>query len=113
MTYQDFGDYAINYGAGLRVLGIEDESNIGLFAINRPEWFVAHMGNLSQSLRSTALYDTLGPDAVAYIVQHSECPVKSMIDIYLAIMDPYIHIVAISHSIHIILCYIGDCYREI
>jgi len=74
MTYQDFGDYAINYGAGLRVLGIEDDSNIGLFAINRPEWFVAHMGNLSQSLRSTALYDTLGPDAVAYIVQHSECP---------------------------------------
>eukprot|EP00486_Rosalina_sp_Unknown_P012591 CAMPEP_0201588740 /NCGR_PEP_ID=MMETSP0190_2-20130828/158395_1 /ASSEMBLY_ACC=CAM_ASM_000263 /TAXON_ID=37353 /ORGANISM="Rosalina sp." /LENGTH=144 /DNA_ID=CAMNT_0048041451 /DNA_START=101 /DNA_END=531 /DNA_ORIENTATION=- len=44
ITYQDFGDYAINYGAGLRVLGVEDNANIGIFSLNRPEWYVAHMG---------------------------------------------------------------------
>merc|ERR1712087_821644 len=49
--------------------------NIGLFAMNRPEWYICHMGNLSQSYRSTALYDTLGPDAVQYIVKHAEVPV--------------------------------------
>ena len=76
MSYQDFGDYAINYGAGLRVLGIADDSNIGIFSTNRPEWYVAHMGNLSQTLRTTALYDTLGPEAVAFIIKHAEVPVK-------------------------------------
>eukprot|EP01083_Nonionella_stella_P032453 88844_1 len=75
MSYQDFGDYCIDYGCGLRALGIEDDSNIGIFSLNRPEWYVAHLGNLSQNLRSTALYDTLGPDAVAYIVHHAQVPV--------------------------------------
>ena len=75
MTYKEFGDYAIAFGVGLRVLGITDKSNIGLFSINRPEWYIAHMGNLSQSYRSTALYDTLGPDAVSYIMHHAEVPV--------------------------------------
>ena len=76
MSYEDFGDYAVNFGCGLRVLGIPDNSNIGIFSINRPEWYVTHIGNLSQTFRSTALYDTLGPDAVSYIVKHAEVPVK-------------------------------------
>ena len=75
MTYEKFGNMAINFGVGLRSLGIKDDSNIGIFAINRPEWFLVHMGNLSQSYRTTALYDTLGPDAIAYIIKHAECPV--------------------------------------
>jgi len=63
MTYGEFGDIAVQFGCGLRALGVADQSNIGLFAVNRPEWYQAHLGNLSQSYRSTALYDTLGPDA--------------------------------------------------
>jgi len=75
MTYQETGDIAVAFGCGLRALEIPDQSNIGLFAMNRPEWYQAHLGNLSQSYRTTALYDTLGPDAVSYIVKHAEVPV--------------------------------------
>lgn len=75
MTYGQFGDIAVQFGCGLRTLEIADNSNIGLFAVNRPEWYQAHLGNLSQSYRSTALYDTLGPDAVSYIVKHADVPV--------------------------------------
>eukprot|EP01084_Bolivina_argentea_P111036 198218_1 len=75
IKYKDFGDYAIHYGCGLRALGIADQSNIGIFSLNRPEWYISHMGNLSQTFRTTALYDTLGPDAVSYIVHHAEVPV--------------------------------------
>jgi len=75
LKYKAFGDDAIAYGCGLRALGVADKSNIGLFAANRPEWYMAHLGNLSQSYRTTALYDTLGPDAVQYIVKHAEVPV--------------------------------------
>ena len=77
MKYEEFGDMAVAYGCGLRKLGIADDSNIGLFSINRPEWYIAHMGNLSQSYRSTALYDTLGPDAVSFIVKHAAVPVTT------------------------------------
>merc|ERR1719229_2184255 len=75
MTYQDTGDIAVAFGCGLRALDVPDHSNIGLFALNRPEWYQAHLGNLSQSYRTTALYDTLGPDAVSYIVKHAGVPV--------------------------------------
>ena len=106
MSYKDFGNYAINFGSGLRVLGIEDHSNIGIFSINRPEWYVAHMGNLSQSYRSTALYDTLGPDAVAYIVKHSECPVESIIFYHSCMTSQF------RTLYFICIIYTGYCYRE-
>ena len=77
MTYETFGEMCVSFGCGLRKLGVADDSNIGLFAMNRPEWYLCHMGNLSQSYRSTALYDTLGPDAVSYIVGHAEVPVTN------------------------------------
>jgi len=75
MTYGEFGDSAVAFGCGLRALDVADQSNVGIFSQNRPEWMVAHLGNLSQSLRTTALYDTLGPDAVSYIVHHAQVPV--------------------------------------
>jgi len=75
LKYGEVGDIAIAFGCGLRALEVADQSNIGLFAVNRPEWYQAHLGNLSQSYRTTALYDTLGPDAVSYIVKHAEVPV--------------------------------------
>eukprot|EP01084_Bolivina_argentea_P225750 381406_1 len=75
MRYKDFGDYAIDFGCALRTLGITDQSNIGIFSVNRPEWYVAHMGNLSQSYSTVPLYNNLDPDAVSYIVHHAQVPV--------------------------------------
>ena len=52
--------------------GVNDQANIGIFSINRSEWMVAHLANWSQSYRTVALYDTLGAQAVQYIVWHAE-----------------------------------------
>jgi long-chain acyl-CoA synthetase len=48
---------------------------VGLYAINRPEWIISEHALYSFSLFPVALYDTLGPDASAYIVNHAELPI--------------------------------------
>ncbi|KVH93576.1 AMP-binding, conserved site-containing protein [Cynara cardunculus var. scolymus] len=46
-------------------------SSIGLYFINRPEWIIVDHACSAYSYISVPLYDTLGPDAVKYIVNHS------------------------------------------
>jgi long-chain acyl-CoA synthetase len=76
MTYKTFyEDYVLPWGNGLQKLGVKAKTNVGLYSQNRPEWYATHIGNLSQSFRSAALYDTLGPTAVSFIVAHAECQV--------------------------------------
>eukprot|EP01083_Nonionella_stella_P105995 305250_1 len=58
---------------GLRSLDLPAQSNIGIFASNREEWLVSHFANWNLSYRTVALYDTLGSDAVQYIIHHAEC----------------------------------------
>lgn len=78
-TYREVNQHILNFGSGLmnlinhtlndpRTRGIP----IGMWAVNRPEWFITDMACASQSLFTVALYDTLGPDAVEYVVNHSE-----------------------------------------
>ena len=61
---------------GLRSLSLGDSPNICIFSINRLEWVVAHLGNWSKSYRTVALYDTVGAQAVQYIVWHAELSVN-------------------------------------
>jgi long-chain acyl-CoA synthetase len=44
---------------------------IGLFSQNCAEWVLAEQGANSQSITTVPLYDTLGHDAVEYIVKHT------------------------------------------
>ncbi|GER44710.1 long-chain-fatty-acid CoA ligase [Striga asiatica] len=46
-------------------------SCVGLYFINRPEWIIVDHACSSYSFVSIPLYDTLGPDAVKYIVNHA------------------------------------------
>lgn len=46
-------------------------SCVGLYFVNRPEWLVVDHACSAYSLVSVPLYDTLGPEAVRYIVNHA------------------------------------------
>ncbi|KAI7756394.1 hypothetical protein M8C21_005373 [Ambrosia artemisiifolia] len=46
-------------------------SSIGIYFINRPEWIIVDHACSAYSYVSVPLYDTLGPDAVKFIVNHS------------------------------------------
>lgn len=45
---------------------------VGIYAINRPEWVATSIACTFQGLVYVPLYDTLGPDAAKYIVNHAE-----------------------------------------
>ncbi|XP_022743477.1 long chain acyl-CoA synthetase 7, peroxisomal-like isoform X2 [Durio zibethinus] len=71
MTYGEAATAREAIGSGLRYYGVEQGACIGLYFINRPEWLVVDHACAAYSYISVPLYDTLGPDAVKYVVNHS------------------------------------------
>jgi long-chain acyl-CoA synthetase len=72
MTYGEVGAARTAIGSGLVQNGIPKGSCVGLYMINRPEWVVTELACGSYSYISVPLYDTLGADAVKYIINHAE-----------------------------------------
>jgi long-chain acyl-CoA synthetase len=73
------------FGAGLVELHAREgitgrQYGVGLWCQNRPEWQLADLACMSQSLYSVSLYDTLGPEASEYIIRHASlaCIVTSL-----------------------------------
>ncbi|KAG0338790.1 hypothetical protein BG004_007089 [Podila humilis] len=82
-TYTEVSDRITRFGSGLvrvhqQTLGLSDVAqkwSVGLWSINRAEWTIASEACSAYNLVSVGLYDTLGPEAVAYGINHSECSV--------------------------------------
>ncbi|KAL8540827.1 hypothetical protein ACS0TY_002158 [Phlomoides rotata] len=72
MTYGEAGAARSALGSGLRNHGLQSGACVGLYFINRPEWMIVDHACSAYSYISVPLYDTLGPDAVKYIVNHAE-----------------------------------------
>jgi len=47
-------------------------SAVGICSANRTEWTEVSLALYSQKMVTVALYDTLGGDAVEYILNHAE-----------------------------------------
>ncbi|XP_020573514.1 long chain acyl-CoA synthetase 6, peroxisomal-like isoform X2 [Phalaenopsis equestris] len=75
MTYGEAGASRSAIGSGLIYHGVPKHACIGLYLINRPEWIIVDHACSAYSYISVPLYDTLGPDAVSYIVNHSDIQV--------------------------------------
>ncbi|MCJ1285327.1 hypothetical protein MMC26_004667 [Xylographa opegraphella] len=76
MDYKTVHKRKTNFGAGIVELhkkaGITDDKfGVGLWCQNRPEWQLTDLACMSQSLFSVSLYDTLGPSATEYIINHA------------------------------------------
>uniref|UniRef100_A0A0E0F2J2 4-coumarate--CoA ligase n=1 Tax=Oryza meridionalis TaxID=40149 RepID=A0A0E0F2J2_9ORYZ len=71
MTYGEASTNRTAIGSGLIYHGIPEGACIGLYFINRPEWIVVDHACAAYSFVSVPLYDTLGPDAVQFIVNHA------------------------------------------
>ncbi|XP_031260670.1 long chain acyl-CoA synthetase 7, peroxisomal-like isoform X1 [Pistacia vera] len=72
MTYGEASTARKAIGSGLRCYGLMKGVCIGLYFINRPEWLIVDHACSAYSYISVPLYDTLGPDAVKYVVNHAE-----------------------------------------
>lgn len=71
MTYDEAGTSRSAIGSGLMGRQIQKGSCVGLYFVNRPEWLVVDHACSAYSFVSVPLYDTLGPEAVKYIVNHA------------------------------------------
>ncbi|CAN6374047.1 unnamed protein product [Urochloa humidicola] len=71
MTYGETSTSRTAIGSGLIHHGILEGARIGLYFINRPEWIIVDHACAAYSYVSVPLYDTLGPDAVQFIVNHA------------------------------------------
>ncbi|RIA95101.1 hypothetical protein C1645_758188 [Glomus cerebriforme] len=78
-TYKQIAERIDNFGSGILYLNENVVKNpkvekwtVGIYSINRPEWFITDQSNCAYNLITIALYDTLGPDTVEYVVNHSE-----------------------------------------
>ncbi|CAZ84956.1 unnamed protein product [Tuber melanosporum] len=77
MDYETVQKKRADIGAGLSYLhtvhGVtEKQYGIGLWSQNRPEWQIADLAAMSQSLYTVSIYDTLGPETTEYIINHAE-----------------------------------------
>ncbi|XP_077243632.1 long chain acyl-CoA synthetase 1-like [Tasmannia lanceolata] len=71
-TYKEVYEEVLQIGSALRALGAEPGARVGIYGSNCPQWIVAMEACNGHSLICVPLYDTLGPGAVDFIVQHAE-----------------------------------------
>ncbi|OPJ84205.1 long-chain-fatty-acid--CoA ligase 5 [Patagioenas fasciata monilis] len=74
LTYKQVLDRAQYLGSGLLQKGCKPSPNqlIGIFAQNRPEWIISEYACYTYSMVAVPLYDTLGPEAILYIVNKGD-----------------------------------------
>lgn len=61
-----------NFSSGLLNYGVKSGDFLGIFSINCAEWVIAELATYAQSVIPISLYDTLGPEAVAFIINQTE-----------------------------------------
>ncbi|XP_076615874.1 long-chain-fatty-acid--CoA ligase 5 isoform X2 [Chaetodon auriga] len=74
LKYRQVSDRAEHLGSGLLHKGLKPntETFLGIFAQNRPEWIIAELACYTYSMVAAPLYDTLGPEAVVFIINQAD-----------------------------------------
>ncbi|XP_070575903.1 long-chain-fatty-acid--CoA ligase 6-like [Ptychodera flava] len=70
LTYDQVLERVNNFGSGLIKLGYKPGQStfVGIYSQNRAEWVITDHGCCTYSMVTVPLYDTLGPDAVTFII---------------------------------------------
>jgi len=72
-SYAKVGQRRKHFGSGIiKLTGLKTDEPLGIYSINRPEWLITDFASINYRWPSVALYDTLGQNAVEFIVRHAE-----------------------------------------
>ncbi|XP_067106483.1 long-chain-fatty-acid--CoA ligase 1a isoform X1 [Osmerus mordax] len=73
LSYRVVADRAEHIGSALLHKGHSQDGDkyIGIFAQNRPEWTISELACYTYSLVAVPLYDTLGTEAIEYIIDRA------------------------------------------
>ncbi|KAL5169203.1 Long chain acyl-CoA synthetase 2 [Glycine soja] len=80
ITYQEAYDAAIRMGSAMRSRGVNPGYRCGIYGSNCPEWIIAMQACNSYAVTYVPLYDTLGPNAVEFIINHAEVSIAFVQD---------------------------------
>ncbi|XP_013888177.1 long-chain-fatty-acid--CoA ligase 5 [Austrofundulus limnaeus] len=74
LKYKQVSDRAEHLGSGLLHRGLKPNTNtfVGIFAQNRPEWIISELACYTYSMVAVPLYDTLGPEALVFIIDRAD-----------------------------------------
>merc|ERR1712078_509956 len=75
MSYQRLGEYVRHLSNGLAGLGLGEGARAGVYGPNCPEWMIAMQATNRMGMQCVPLYDTMGANAVEFILNHSEASV--------------------------------------
>ncbi|XP_042555767.1 long-chain-fatty-acid--CoA ligase 1 isoform X2 [Dipodomys spectabilis] len=77
LSYKQVAELAECIGSALIQKGFKASSDqfIGIFSQNRPEWVITELACFTYSMVVVPLYDTLGTEAITYIVNKAELSV--------------------------------------
>uniref|UniRef100_A0AAQ5Z2A5 Arachidonate--CoA ligase n=1 Tax=Amphiprion ocellaris TaxID=80972 RepID=A0AAQ5Z2A5_AMPOC len=85
ISYREVRERTENLGSAFLHKGHSKttDPHIGIFSQNRPEWTISELACYTYSLVSVPLYDTLGTDAIAYIIDKVVCDVTDKVNLVL------------------------------
>ncbi|CAI9759352.1 unnamed protein product [Fraxinus pennsylvanica] len=72
MTYKEVYDLVVKVGNSVRSCGIEEGGRCGIYGANCPEWIMSMEACNAHGLYCVPLYDTLGADAIEFVICHAE-----------------------------------------
>nr|KAF6321968.1 acyl-CoA synthetase long chain family member 5 [Pipistrellus kuhlii] len=74
LSYKQVSDRAEYLGSCLLYKGYKPSQDqfVGIFAQNRPEWIISELACYTYSMVAVPLYDTLGAEAVIYIINKAD-----------------------------------------
>ncbi|KAI7879036.1 acetyl-CoA synthetase-like protein [Lichtheimia hyalospora FSU 10163] len=67
-THKQVRERIDNFAKGLSTLGLKRQKSLGVYSVNRPEWTISELACYRQAYVIVALYDTLGAEAMEYII---------------------------------------------
>eukprot|EP00475_Leptophrys_vorax_P031730 TRINITY_DN4823_c0_g1_i1.p1 TRINITY_DN4823_c0_g1~~TRINITY_DN4823_c0_g1_i1.p1 ORF type:complete len:657 (+),score=64.76 TRINITY_DN4823_c0_g1_i1:125-1972(+) len=74
-TYATVGGKVAALAAAFVKEGVKEHGKVGIYGINSPEWFMSMEACNRQSMYCVPLYDTLGAEAVTFILNHAEASI--------------------------------------
>ncbi|XP_028127616.1 long chain acyl-CoA synthetase 2-like [Camellia sinensis] len=72
ITYDEAYDVALRVGSALRRRHLNPGDRCGIYGSNCPEWIISMQACTSHGITYVPLYDTLGANAVEFIIDHAE-----------------------------------------
>ncbi|XP_049352212.1 probable CoA ligase CCL6 [Solanum verrucosum] len=72
LTYEEVYETTVQIGSAIRNRGVNPGDRCGIYGVNCPEWIMAMEACNSQAISYVPLYDSLGANAVEYIINHAE-----------------------------------------